>query len=57
MDDPKTLREVARKWRQMARFHDPSAAIALTDGARELERKAERLERGAPVRDFVRQPA
>jgi hypothetical protein len=57
MDDPKTLRDVARKWREMARFHDPSAAIALANGARELEREAERLERGASPRAYVRQPA
>ncbi len=51
MDDPNALRDVARRWRELARFHDPSAAIALTNGARELEREAERLERVA------RQPA
>jgi hypothetical protein len=46
MNDPQALREAAQRWRELARFHDPSAAIALANGARELEREAERLERG-----------
>lgn len=45
MEDPQALRECARWWRERARFHDPSAAIALVAAARELEARADGIER------------
>ena len=47
MEDPKALRDTARRWRQLARFHDASAAIALASAASQLEAEAERLDGGA----------
>lgn len=47
MDDPKALREVARRWRALAQQHDPSAAIALISGARQLEAQADALDGSA----------
>ena len=44
MDDPKDLRDQAQRWRELARFHDPSAAEALIEAARALEHKADRLD-------------
>jgi hypothetical protein len=48
MEDPRDLRDQAQRWRERARFHDRSAAEALIEAARALERKADRLD-AAPV--------
>jgi len=55
MEDPKDLRDQAQRWRQRARFHDASAAAALIEAARALERMADRLDEGTS--DDRRQPA
>ena len=58
MDDPNALREVARRWRALARYHDPSAAIALISGARQLEAQADTIDGTAgPMRAVEPAPA
>jgi hypothetical protein len=49
MDTAKTLRERARQLRSLAGNQHPGTADALIEAACELEVRASRLERGAPM--------
>jgi hypothetical protein len=48
MDTPRSLRERATRWRDLAHRHDGELAALLADAADEAERDADRLEQSAP---------
>ena len=56
MDTPKTLRQRAEQWRQIANYHASGTADALLEAACDLELHAHRLER-APTPAADREPA